>query len=374
MFRDLKEYQQIQKIYEEKVCISDEERIITKIFEEQEFTEEELAYVKENLEEVVSQATNEILEEIQEGKYLNEEFITEEDKQLQVDVLLDEGIGSVIKAGLKAAKPMLSKAKPLIKKGTEAMTKVGAKLKTGVVDKVKSGIKSVASNPGVQKAVSGAKDVLKKGANVVKKALPVAGVAGAVTGGVAAVRSALKNKNKNVDTSSEIESSEAEFKANEGDKVNQRFKKDVGIVRRSQMSGKERAQALAKKRIGSGTAKNPDTKIQDVKDANTASMKAKAAERNQKFQAAKKEGPEAMKKYREENPKLSGKERAQAMAKERIAAKKRLSDANIKVEDYTPYDIVLEYLLSSKQAATIEEANYIMTEMDAKTIQSIVAE
>ena len=42
-------------------------------------------------------------------------------------------------------------------------------------------------------------------------------------------------------------------------------------------------------------------------------------------------------------------------------------------ESYTPYDIVLEYLLSSEQAATIEEANYIMTEMDAKTIQDIVS-
>ena len=52
----------------------------------------------------------------------------------------------------------------------------------------------------------------------------------------------------------------------------------------------------------------------------------------------------------------------------RSAAKRR------QMEEYTPYDIVLEYLLSSKQAATIEEANYIMTEMDAKTIQSIVAE
>ena len=37
------------------------------------------------------------------------------------------------------------------------------------------------------------------------------------------------------------------------------------------------------------------------------------------------------------------------------------------------YDIVLEYLLTSQQAATIEEANYIMTEMDAKTIQDIVS-
>jgi len=180
----------------------------------------------------------------------------------------------------------------------------------------------------------------------------------------------LKNKVKpkvdtsKIDTSKEIESSEAEFKANEGGKVNQRFKKDVQIVKNSKMSGKERAQALAKKRIKSGKT------IQQVKDANTASMKAKAAERNQKFQTAKKEGN--LKQFRKDNPKLSGRERAQAMAKERIAAKKRLSDANIKVEDYTPYDIVLEYLLSTEQAATIEEANYVMTEMDGKTIKDIV--
>ena len=36
--------------------------------------------------------------------------------------------------------------------------------------------------------------------------------------------------------------------------------------------------------------------------------------------------------------------------------------------------MVLEYLLSSEQAATIEEANYVMTEMDAETIQGIVEE
>ena len=42
--------------------------------------------------------------------------------------------------------------------------------------------------------------------------------------------------------------------------------------------------------------------------------------------------------------------------------------------EYEPYDIVLEYLLSTEQAATIEEANYIMTEMDAKTIQDIVSQ
>ena len=40
--------------------------------------------------------------------------------------------------------------------------------------------------------------------------------------------------------------------------------------------------------------------------------------------------------------------------------------------EYDAYDLVLEYLLSTEQAATIEEANYVMTEMDAETIQGIV--
>ena len=64
--------------------------------------------------------------------------------------------------------------------------------------------------------------------------------------------------------------------------------------------------------------------------------------------------------------------RAQAMAKARIEAKKKAEMSES--VDLTPYDIVLEYLLSSKQASTIEEANYIMTEMDAETIQSIVSD
>ena len=44
--------------------------------------------------------------------------------------------------------------------------------------------------------------------------------------------------------------------------------------------------------------------------------------KNAQFQAAKKAGPEAMKQYRTDNPQLSGRERAQAMARARLAAKK----------------------------------------------------
>ena len=118
-----------------------------------------------------------------------------------------------------------------------------------------------------------------------------------------------------------------------------------------------KAQMMAAKRIADGKS------ISDVKAANTASMKAKASERNQKFQDAKKSGNLAQ--FRKDNPKMSGADRAKAMAKARLAKKAAM-------ENYTPYDIVLEYLLSSEQVATIEEANYVMTEMDAETIQGIV--
>ncbi len=81
--------------------------------------------------------------------------------------------------------------------------------------------------------------------------------------------------------------------------------------------GKERtpAQMAAAKRIASGKT------IADVKAANTKSMQDRARANNQKFQAAKKEGPEALKKFRDS--KLTGRERAQQMAKARIAAKNK---------------------------------------------------
>ena len=96
-------------------------------------------------------------------------------------------------------------------------------------------------------------------------------------------------------------------------------------------------------------------------DARVDALKAK----NAKFQAAKKSGNLAQ--FRKDNPKMSGADRAKQMAKERLAKKAAMAN-----EEFTPYDIVLEYLLSSEQAATIEEANYVMTEMDGKTINDIV--
>tara|TARA_B000000557_G_scaffold4519_1_gene3634 strand:- start:3 stop:1010 length:1008 start_codon:yes stop_codon:yes gene_type:complete len=45
-----------------------------------------------------------------------------------------------------------------------------------------------------------------------------------------------------------------------------------------------------------------------------------------------------------------------------------------KNEEFDAYDLVLNYLLETNQVDTIEEANYVMTQMDESTIQGIVNE
>ena len=42
--------------------------------------------------------------------------------------------------------------------------------------------------------------------------------------------------------------------------------------------------------------------------------------------------------------------------------------------EWDAYDMVLEYLFSTEQVASLEEANYVMMEMDQQTIGSIVKE
>ena len=145
-----------------------------------------------------------------------------------------------------------------------------------------------------------------------------------------------------------------------------------------------KAQRLAAKRKAEGKT------IQQVKDENKASMIANARQRNVDFKAKRRKPPGEMKSNFAGG--VSGKGKAtddfskdpryQSTAgtstdikkPERQMGRSAAKRRQMAGEEYTPYDIVLEYLLSSKQAATIEEANYIMTEMDAETIQSIVAE
>ena len=184
-------------------------------------------------------------------------------------------------------------------------------------------------------------------------------------------------KDKNTDTSSEIESDANYAKSNKNmNKINKFGKSSVPKLVKSPMEagmgdGADKARAIAKARIRSGKT------IADVKAANTQSMKDRARARNDAFKAKRAE--RNLDKQRDFDDPAKGNfglsnSRGKSVKKLGRKQPKVLSPMDMRGESYDAYDVVLEYLLSSEQAATIEEANYIMTEMDAKTIQDIVAQ
>ena len=230
-----------------------------------------------------------------------------------------------------------------------------------------------------------------------------------------------------IDTSKEIESSSAEFKANEGDKFNQnfkkqnskpasqknrdklnqsrqtqnkdRFKKQVSGVtgaiksfadrfkarpierkegqtsvrqksnvktKSNTQNNKETTKIIPKPNTGTDTETKTNTQIKKMPGSGkkidpraSVSQTTSINDKGQKVTTTK------------TNLNLQGSEATDAIKKAKERRASRMQNAN---EGYEPYDIVLEYLLSTEQAATIEEANYIMTEMDAKTIQDIVSQ
>jgi hypothetical protein len=64
----------------------------------------------------------------------------------------------------------------------------------------------------------------------------------------------------------------------------------------------------------------------------------------------------------------------QAKQKAEFEKKKKESEASTQKESYEPYDVILEYLMNGGHADTIEEAHYIMMEMDSSAVRMIMEE
>ena len=352
MFRDLKEYQQIQKIYEERVCITEEERYITKELKET-FTEDEINFIAENTEEVFAEIGNQLVEE---GSEIAEETIDE-----------------MAKAITKVAVPLAQRMAKAAAKNKNLLTKSAAG-GGAVAKKAAAG-----GGGGLMKKAGG---LIKKGVGFVKK--NVGKIAGAVGIGAAAGGAAISTRGKKSEGTATAQDSPST--SDSPSPIVKNVESDTPVVSDKTKQGKPRtkAQMMAAKRIAAGKT------IADVKKENKAKMIANARQRNVDFKAKRRKPPGEMKSNFAGG--VSGKGKAtddfskdpryQSTAGTstdikkperqmgRSAAKRRQM---MNKEEFTPYDIVLEYLLSSKQAATIEEANYVMTEMDAKTIQDIVA-
>ena len=343
MFKDLKEYQDITRIYNESVNISEEQRAINKAIEEAEFTPEEIKYLDENFDELWES----------ELETLTEEIIAEQEQ-------LDEMAAKVAKVAVKAA----PKIGGMLKKGISAVAK---KLPTGV-----------------KKAAKGVGGALKKVGGVLKKALPVA--AGAALGGglgVGAVKAvqAIGDKKKAdkakkdaaLDAKIKQGIKDSGMKSGQGTAITQKGRDQAMFNRGERKARKDlndptlnltKSEIEAKKKTDppKATETKPKKKMHPIEKKNRARFGDahvdKLKSKNKDFKAMKKGGmskDDFIKKY----PKS-------------ITAQKAAG-----LRDHTEwdaYDMVLEYLFSTEQVTSLEEANYVMMEMEQQTIGEIVKE
>ena len=431
MFREFKEYQDIANLYQNKIYQTDEQ-IITESFESEKFTKEEIAFIEENfdalLEFVIEEET---LSEQSTSDRMGRAFAKNKDK---------------IPPKARVRSFSFNKGGQAVDKFKSALGKVGSKIGQFGKNVAKTAtMQGSGAAKGSKFAAKGAKLLSKLGP--AGKAAAVATVAGgAIAAGLA--NRAKKNKaakdaaiDKQVDDYvakrkkpvvpgtrvNEIgakgggKPSEGDFKKDFPDKKTEVKKPEVSKLTK-QGKPRTKAQMMAAKRIASGKT------IQQVKDENKASMKARAKAKFEAFkkrreekkagmsegvaaipmvaggvgkalgaaaagigaagmmmQSKKKQGTKGGQGFGGEKPANAEVKAPKKVKKPRLNIGKRASgrDRNfiqgggaggMESVEYDAYDLVLEYLLSSEQVATIEEANYVMTEMDAETIQGIVEE
>ena len=350
MFRDLKEYQEITRIYHESVNISEEQRAINKAIAEAGFTDEEILYLDENFDELWET----------ELETLTEEIIAEQEQ-------LDEMAGVALKGAAKGAAKLAPKA---IK---------GAK---GIGGMLKKGISAVAKKipKGVKKAVGGA---VKKIGGVVKKVAPfgmaAAGLGGAAAGGKL-IGDAIRGKKKADKAKADAEL-DAKIKkgikdsgmGNKGTAITQKGREQAAFNRGERKARKDlndptlnltKSELEAKKKTDppKATETKPKKKMHPIEkknrarfgDAHVDKLKSKQTD----FKAMRK-GTMSKDDFIKKYPKSITAQKAAGLRDH---------------AEWDAYDMVLEYLFSTEQVSTLEEANYVMMEMDQTTIGDIVKE
>ena len=360
MFRDLKEYQEIQNLYENKIYLSEDEE--KKLEESLDFLEsvnlsdEDLIYFFENIDQFIE---DEELQNISEKIG----FL----KNLKNVGKFKQGSLNFRGADLAARRAkVLQTMKGTARKPFQPITtrkpfdpKATSFIKTGVSSpRIAGGMKPLAS-------FSPIKDRLKTAAGV---ALGAAGVTAAATGisklKAKAEQEKKQEKIKN-DKNKLVSTDVVDNIKKDNEKKNNEIKKD-NEKKDNEKKNNEIKKDNEKKDT---TPKNPSGKVipKPTKPLSDKSPAAKAgipiekrqkvANMNAAFQATKKKDSGYTKM-----------DFIKDFPNSQTAKKFNLKNS----KEFDAYDMILEYLLSSEQVATIEEANYVMTEMDEATINSIV--
>ena len=413
MFRDLKEYRQIQSIYENQVWISDEERLLRTCLNEQEYTEDDINSICEDLENDSDIIVNELLNELEEEfGFISQGIFTETD--------LTEGLGGALKIvgafakGLRGVKalPVSRAAAPFarlgagFKKAQQAAKVVGRNPKKYSL--ISEPLKKTFKGYGVAGGKIGPKrppfvvPPLPKGTGTVAAA-GAAGLGGGLGGGFVGGKLA---QNPNVATKDDIkaledkiEKSKVPPKPPEAPKTTQTPPKPPEAPKSPGDAGKKAGDAGKK----GGTTFGDAIKLNTPKLTVIGNIMKDGGKKVEKKAPPTSSKPKKMGEIEKQNRERFGDKRvdflkqkqkdfklmrSKKMSKDDFAKKYPNSNtakdmkkrsrkpAIMDYESYTldAYDTVLEYLSATEQASTLEEANYIMMEMDQQTIGDIVME
>ena len=374
MFRDLKEYQEIQNLYEGQVYLSEEEENeLFDIVESFDLTDEELEYFVENLEEFSED------QDLQEIKNIKSTFNT-------LSRLKGGKFGGGMKTGIdltKSAKRAnlknLMGRKPFDPiKGPKFAGPVNLGKFTSIKDKLKTNAKRLAIAGGGVGTIALARQ-LGKGSNVEKekekkkiedkiKDKTITKVKPITAG------SSTDAEGKKIPSTDEIRSKSdgATSAGNAGSSTD-----SGGTAGPQKTETKPNTTDTKTKEKDTKTKETkPQTEVDRIaatprseirKSGRTAMIKKnidrlgkdrvqKLQDKNRDFQAMKK-GKMTKQQFIDKYP--------QSITAQRS---KGLRDQT----EWDAYDLVLEYLMSTEQVATIEEANYVMMQLDKENIQEIV--
>ena len=359
MFNDLKEYQDITTIYNQSVNISEEQRAINKLFQEENFTLEELDYLEENFDTIWEEYfVPEILYELCEDEE-HIDSLTEENLQEIA------GLRTIGKLALKANRGMLKN----IVKNKKAAAKAVSAGKTAIGDTFK-GAKSLAGN------------VLKKVAPFAGKVAKTIGK-GALLGTGALIPFSIAN---NLRKKGKAEREAMQKMKDAGQAAGLAAAKKVADADKGGKTAAE-AGAEAIKKVTDAGKKGGEVGASSIKKTE---MKDRGAQQQKKTEEKPK-----MSSIEKQNRKKFGDDRVDHLKNKQkdfklYRSKKMTKDEFIKKypnsitaqeakglrdhAEWDAYDMVLEYLYSTEQVDTIEEANYVMMEMDQETIGEIVNE
>ena len=343
MFKDLKEYQEITQLYYDSVNISEEQRAINKIFIEEGFTLEEIEYLEENFDELWENELAALTED-----YVVESLSQENLNEEQINEVL--GLVTGAKLAMKANKgltKLAAKAAPAIKKGLSAA-------KTGIKDTAKG-------------AMSVGKSALKKVGGALKKAAPIAaklalplGAGAALVGGINALRKRGKSEREAENKKTEIKPPVQIGGGNAGGSTDSGG--TAGGGKQETKPPKQPEPPKTPEPPKSTETEKPKKKMHPIEKKNRARLGDEKVDKLKSKQAD-------FKKMRKGE--MSKADFIKAYPNSITAQRaKGLRDHT----EWDAYDMVLEYLFSTEQVSSLEEANYVMMEMDQETIGSIVSE